>query len=183
MITIVEPQPQPQPDPVAAIAQISDATERARALRQLCLEYGVGLSAELIITNGRAWKSLIAALMRDRGPILRLLPDAMIISEPWRVVGPVLDTPPGPAETVRIVIDSGVSQHPWIQTSKAEWIEVALKEAAALHWSAEELERAKAKLEELFQPGDTIASASNQRIILRRRDGSYDGQMIEVARQ
>jgi hypothetical protein len=54
-------------DPVAAIAQISDPPSRANALIGLCREYGVGISAEVLQTHGRAWKTLIEALMRDAG--------------------------------------------------------------------------------------------------------------------
>lgn len=186
MITLVE-QPQPQiTDPVIAAAALPTPAERAQALLAICREYGIGVSAERLTSYGKAWRSLIDALQRDRGAVLVQLPDKMVISEPWQIIGEVLDTAPEPPKPVR---------RPHYVMSWMERYFGATWEAArplyidnlcpllkdSMKWSDEEVARAKEQLTNMLTAHDRIEQLEHDRIPILR-PGKQGREMIEIRR-
>jgi hypothetical protein len=96
----VELRQAPIVDPVDAIKRIADPDQRAKALLALAHASGGGARFEdglTIVSNGKLWHALVAQMLRDRGPIMKLLPNSFISSSPEdKTEGVVLDEPPTP---------------------------------------------------------------------------------------
>ncbi len=178
------------PDPVPAI-EAAGRAQAAVALIQLCMSQGIGIAPSgdglIVYSNNRLWGTLAEALSRHAAAIAVAMPGQIgITSVTLKIVGRVLDRPPGPVEIARPVIEP---LPPWMgggpdSEQKEAWIVAALKAARQHHsasdpgWTSEQLERARQKLGQTLEPGDQVESASNYKIIVAKRGG----EKVEVLR-
>jgi hypothetical protein len=173
------------PDPVPAILLLARHQLAAKVI-EICFSNGIGLQVRdgrlTVITNGRAWPSLIAAIEQYAGAICLLLPGQVTGCDGTvSVIGAVRDSPPPPIEVTRYVTEPRPSWNggPPDSEQKEAWITGALKAATHQGWTAEQLEHARERLTEIIEPGDQVESASNYKIIVRKRCG---GGTVEVRR-